>query len=130
MIIGELNTTLPVRLISFTAKENLNSVNLSWKTTSEKNLAKYIIQHLDKGSAAFKNIYTVAAHNVAGTFDYSYTDVNAIAGINYYRLISEDIDGTQYLSEIKSVNLKTGHLVAIYPNPVSDRSFSVSGLLA
>jgi len=129
MIVGELNTTLPVRLLSFTAQENLNSVKISWKTTSEKDLAKYIVQHAYDGSVGFKNIYTVAAHNLNGTFDYSYVDVNPVAGANYYRLVSEDIDGTQYISEPKSVNIKGGDLITTYPNPIVDNSFNVSGLL-
>jgi hypothetical protein len=130
MMVGELNATLPVKLISFTAKENLNSVNVRWKTTSEKNLARYMVQHANGSAAVFKTIYTVAAHNLEGTFDYSYNDVNPIAGANYYRLVSEDIDGTQYLSEIKSVSIKGDNLVSVYPNPISDDTFSVSGLLA
>lgn len=129
MIVGELNTTLPVKLISFTASAELNSVKLSWKTTSEKSLAKYIIQHKNDSSEGFKNIYSVAAYNQEGTFDYKYVDVNAVAGNNYYRLISEDLDGTQYLSDVKSVNINGSNSVNIYPNPVSNQVFNVSGIL-
>ncbi len=127
LVVGKSNTTLPVKLLSFTANAALNSVKLSWKTTSEKGLAKYIIQNAQNDLNGFKNIYSVAAHNLDGTFDYSYVDFNPIPGDNYYRLISEDLDGTQYISDIKSVKIKGSYLVNAYPNPVLN-SFNISGL--
>lgn len=126
-VVGEANTTLPLTLISFTPKESLNSVKLEWKTIDEVNLKNYVLQH--KVGNNFQEIYTVPANNKLGTFSYGYTHLNPAAGVNYYRLVGVDLDGTTHTSDIKSVRVTLGTTVAIYPNPVSQRNITVSGVV-
>ncbi|RYZ97758.1 MAG: hypothetical protein EOP47_20930, partial [Sphingobacteriaceae bacterium] len=109
-VVGEANTTLPLTLISFTAKESLNSVKLAWQTTDEVNLKNYVLQH--KTVNGFKDIYTVAANNKIGTFNYSFTHLSPVGGTNYYRLVGVDLDGTTHTSEPKSVNVILANAVA------------------
>jgi len=124
-VVGEANTTLPLRLLSFTAKESLNSVKLAWQTTDEVNLKEYVLQH--RGANGFEKIYTVAANNKAGIFNYDYTHLNPTEGVNYYRLVGVDQDGTEHPSEAKSVRVTLGNSVAVYPNPVTQNNISVAG---
>ena len=126
-VVGEANTTLPLTLISFTAKESLNSVKLAWQTTDEVNLKNYVLQH--KTVNGFQDIYKVAANNKAGTFNYSFTHLNPVAGANYYRLVGVDNDGTTHVSDARSVNVTLANAVTVYPNPVTNRNFSVSGVI-
>ncbi len=124
-VVGEANTTLPLRLLSFTAKESLNSVKLAWQTTDEVNLKEYVLQH--RGANGFEKIYSVAANNKAGIFNYDYTHLNPTEGVNYYRLVGIDQDGTEHPSEAKSVRVALGNAVAVYPNPVTQNNISVAG---
>lgn len=124
-IVGEANTTLPLRLLNFTAKESLNSVKLAWQTTDEVNLKEYVLQH--RSANGFEKIYTVAANNKSGIFNYDYTHLNPTDGINYYRLVGVDHDGTEHPSEVKSVRITLGNAVAVYPNPVTQNNISVAG---
>ncbi|MNJ93093.1 hypothetical protein D3C87_107720 [compost metagenome] len=126
-VVGEANTTLPLTLISFTPKQVLNSVKLEWRTTDEVNLKNYVLQH--KVGNDFKDIYTVSANNKLGTFNYTYTHLNPAAGVNYYRLVGVDLDGTTHESEVKSIRVTLGSEVAVYPNPVSQRNITVSGVV-
>lgn len=127
LIVGEANTTLPLTLLSFTAKESLNSVKLAWRTTSEVNLKNYVLQH--RGLNGFEDIYSIAANNRPGTFNYNYTHLNPVAGVNYYRLIGVDNDGTQHISDPKSVVVSLSDAVSIYPNPVISRNINVAGVV-
>ncbi|WP_113664176.1 T9SS type A sorting domain-containing protein [Pedobacter nanyangensis] len=124
-VVGEANTTLPLRLLSFTAKESLNSVKLAWQTTDEVNLKEYVLQH--RNANGFEKIYTVAANNKAGIFNYDYTHLNPTEGINYYRLVGVDQDGTEHPSEVRSVRVVLGNAVAVYPNPVTQNNIIVAG---
>jgi len=125
-VVGEANTTLPLKLLNFNAKASLNSVKLTWQTTSEVNLKNYILQH--KGINGFEDIYTVAANNKQGIFNYSYTHTSPVAGVNYYRLIGVDNDGTQHITDPKSVNVALASAVSVYPNPVTGGNINVSGV--
>lgn len=125
-IVGQANTTLPLNLLSFTAKASLNSVKLAWQTTSEVNLKNYVLQH--KGANGFEDIYSTPANNQPGIFNYSYTHLNPVAGVNYYRLVGVDKDGTQHVTEPKSVNVALTNAVSVYPNPATGSNISVNGV--
>lgn len=126
-IVGEANTTLPLTLLSFEVKERLNSVLLTWQTTDEVNLKNYMLQH--KVGDDFVTIQTVPANNKAGIFNYSYTHLTPTAGVNYYRLVGVDLDGTTHPSKDKWVNVNLGSAVNVYPNPVTQKNITVSGVV-
>jgi len=124
-VVGEANTTLPLRLLNFTAKESLNNVKLTWQTTDEVNLKEYVLQH--RNVNGFEKIYSVSANNKAGIFNYNYTHLNPVNGLNYYRLVGVDQDGTEHPSEVKSVRIALDNVVTVYPNPVTKNNISVTG---
>jgi hypothetical protein len=85
---------LPLNFISFTARLGTNQqVGLDWQTSDEINVSRFIIEHSIDGSS-FTPIGQV---NFGSANSYAFTDNNAVAGNNYYRIESVDNDGyTQY----------------------------------
>lgn len=122
-------TTLPVKLISFTGKAVNNNVSLNWQATSEVNLAAYVVQRSTNGQD-FETLTSLKAKNTAGVFDYGFTDYTTKFGVNYYRLLSVDIDGTSSISNPIAVSLGASTLsVTAYPNPATQQ-LNVTGLVA
>jgi Secretion system C-terminal sorting domain len=112
--------TLPVTLISFTAKAENNRVLVAWKTASELNNNHFEVQKSTDG----KTFSTIAAQtgqgNSSAPFSYTAYDDKPNAGTNYYRLKQVDNNGTENFSEIKAVHFNLDHsdnTIAIYPNP-------------
>lgn len=114
----ELQTVLPVELLSFSAKAAAENVLLNWTTASEKNNDYFEVErsvdgrsfdYLEKVKGA--GTTTLARH-------YQTSDKNPINGINYYRLKQVDFDGTTTYSEIVSVEIKS-EKIELFPNPVA-----------
>jgi hypothetical protein len=88
------STVLPVSLISFTAKATTNGVAINWATASEQNNNRFELQRSADGNS-FITIKTVTgANNANSRNNYSFLDKNPIAGVNYYKLVQIDNDGT------------------------------------
>ena len=87
---------LPLNFLSFTAQLGANQqVNLEWQTSDETNVSHFVIERSTDGSS-FTPIGQV---NFGPANNYAFTDNNAVAGKNYYRIESVDNDGyTQYSS--------------------------------
>ncbi len=85
--------TVPVTLLSFTAKAEKNTAKLEWKTSSETNNRAFLISHSVDGKT-FTEIGKVASASTSSTLkDYVFYDNNPVQGINYYRLQQVDFDG-------------------------------------
>ena len=93
-ITTDADVTLPLNFLSFTAGLNGGrQVDLAWRTSDEVNVNHFTIQHSTDGNT-FTPIGQVNAGSASG---YTFIDVNAVAGNNYYRIESVDDDGyTQY----------------------------------
>jgi hypothetical protein len=125
-IVGEANTTLPLTLISFTGKQVLNTVKLEWKTTDEKDLKSYIVQH--KNGVDYETIHTITPNNKAGIFNYSVMHLTPTTGTNYYRLLAVDLDGTTQSFDANAKVSLSG-AVSVYPNPAVGNSITVAGVV-
>ena len=124
---GELKIiegSLPVKLSSFTAKEDGSGVKLAWTTVSEENNDRFEIER--SNGSFFTSILTVKGKGTTKSANnYSVYDFNPVKGINYYRLMQYDLNGkgTEYgIREVKS-GLDDASL-QVYPNPIIDE-FSV-----
>ena len=114
--------SLPVTLTSFTAKANLNKVELKWFTQAEPGNKKFVIQRSADGKV-FTTLSEVATRgNLSVGADYITYDDSPFGGINYYRLIQYDMDGKSRELGIRTVNfqLNNGRLVVVYPNPTQN----------
>jgi hypothetical protein len=115
---------LPVELISFTGKNHENKNILQWTTATEINNDYFSIQ---RGYVAefFETIGTVrGVGNSNVVRDYSFTDESFKNGINYYRLIQTDYDGTATASDIIAVNSKKDSDIELIQNEESIRIIS------
>lgn len=113
------DNVLPVRLLSFKARETENRALLQWQTTQEVNASHFDVER-STDAKQFEKIGRVeAAGSGGGLHDYTFTDVQygETPGQYYYRLRMVDADGTFVLSRIESL----GHapILNVYPNPVA-----------
>ncbi len=99
------STPLPVTLTDFTAARRNDGIQLSWATAMEKNASHFEIERSLDGSQ-FAAVGKVNARNIATGASYSYTDNNAGAATQYYRLRNVDRDGTAEYSKIVVVEGK------------------------
>jgi len=85
---------LPVELLSFHGEKRGKSVLLQWTTASEKNNDYFTLR---KSSNNF-NFAELTKVQGAGTTNsisnYSFTDHYPLQGLNYYKLLQTDFDGT------------------------------------
>jgi hypothetical protein len=127
-ILVSSEAVLPVDLVYFKGKlTNDNKIELSWKTSWEKNHGHFIIE---KSSDAihFEQLGLVEGKGDSNSEKiYSFIDANPGYGNNYYRLIQVDKtetnnveDEKRVYSSIISVNRPSDNLWTLYPNPSSD----------
>ena len=119
---GNITTTpLPVHIISFTAKENNKTVDLLWKTENEENLVYYKVMRSHDGRN-FEEIGTVTARGSSGTIEeYRLNDQQPFAGKNFYQLEFHDRDQKFKKSQIVQVDIRSGIIYTIAPNPFVDK---------
>ncbi|CAN5535679.1 hypothetical protein BH11BAC3_BH11BAC3_18110 [soil metagenome] len=111
---------LPVTFNKVRAAKTNGNITVEWEVENEINMVKYEVEKSVDGA----NFIYQSTKNVTGTNNanntYSWIDVNAVEGTNFYRIKSFDKNGTTKYSEIVKVAIgtKTGGF-SIYPNPVS-----------
>jgi hypothetical protein len=123
---------LPLTLISYSARvESGSRVKLNWQTAYEDNIKQFTITRSSDG-INFKEIGVVKAtgcHN--NTMSYDFVDIAPLPGANYYRLDEIDKDGFVRHLGIKEVTLNSRfNTVTLFPNPVTNGSFSLNGTTA
>jgi hypothetical protein len=116
-----IGTPLPVTLISFTASvQPDNTVLLNWSTSQEVNNKYFYIERAEKGTD-FTQIGEVDGKGTTSDIQsYSFTDLNPIQGLNFYRLKQVDIDGHFTFTPVVSVMIQNKSYFNIFPNPVHD----------
>ncbi|HET9747118.1 MAG TPA: hypothetical protein VFP97_15490 [Chitinophagaceae bacterium] len=107
-------STLPVSLLSFSAKKNYESIELMWVTEAESNISHYELQRSSDGRS-FSSLQTIQSRNTLSKMNYSYRDNKPANGIAYYRLKIAEVDGSISYSKIVTVQFATGNSIAVYP---------------
>lgn len=121
---------VPVELVSFDANVNLNTVQLKWKTATEKNNKGFKIER--KLNSNWEEIgFVEGKGNSTVPTEYSYTDKITVAGTYKYRLCQIDFDGKETFSkEVEVFTQPTEFsLSQNYPNPfnpVTNIDYTVS----
>ncbi len=114
------SSVLPLHLISFSGKKINSIIQLNWITENEINTSHFDIERSGNG-IAFTKTGEVAAINSSGRNEYTFTDVQPLNGINYYRLKQVDIDGQfTYSPVIRISNNGSELLFALSPNPAGN----------
>lgn len=118
------DSTLPIELSYFEAKQKEENVLLEWATLSEIDNAYFSIQRSADGRA-FNEIGRIqGAGTSAIILDYEFVDEAPLSDYNYYRIHQIDFDGKSSFSEVKSVRFEsTLTEVNIIPNPINKETF-------
>ncbi|MFT3822762.1 MAG: hypothetical protein QM731_02535 [Chitinophagaceae bacterium] len=112
------NVLLPLKLLSFKAKQSGSNVGLEWKTTDEENVRSFIIEQ-SKNGQSFEAIGEVTANNKPSTYSFT-TSIDADA---YFRLKMTDIDGKFTYSQVIVTRVKTDNTqLTLVANPVTGSS--------
>ncbi|MBI1835832.1 MAG: fibronectin type III domain-containing protein [Flavobacteriia bacterium] len=100
-----ISAPLPITLLTFEAFSKNDDVAILWKTATEYNNDKFIVERSLDG----KHFEQVGVESGAGfsihTKSYSMIDKNYHKGVNYYRLNQVDFDGKNTYSQIVSVDM-------------------------
>jgi len=117
------NVVLPLQLTKFTGRQQDEIIKLDWTTSQEINTDRFEIERSLNGTWFEKtgNV-TSRYHNSSAPTNYEFTDINAINGMNFYRLKQYDMDGKFKYSNIVPVmfNHSIVKMIRINPNPVND----------
>ena len=113
-----LTSGLPVELSSFAASCSNNGALLNWITESEARTNYFTIESSADGTSWSEVGKVDAKFNSQTRTNYTYHSDRAAEGINYYRLRLTDMDGTEEVLSVVSLNCENDQ-VLIYPNPTS-----------
>lgn len=119
-----LNAVLPVKLEFFKGKKLKSSVELTWRTQTEENVAHFDLQKSVDG-IAFREISKIDP----GKFSYlAYDGESLISRFAWYRLRIVDRDGLTTFSNVIKVSAdeEAGEVIQLFPNPVADQIY-ISG---
>lgn len=119
--------SLPVKIISIEAKRNEDkTTTIKWKTENEINLNHYEIERADDGLNFFVLGSQLPFSNNGLNYEYSFNDITAKAGANYYRIKAISNDGQiQYSKIVKLDALNHEKSILVYPNPVKDNIINI-----
>lgn len=125
---GIQDMTLPVKLISFTAKSqntgaSTTTVACNWSTATEENSSHFVVERSSNGNGFMPIGYVMSTNNSTIQQHYSFIDHTPVKGISHYRLKMVDNDGKFTYSRIVAVTTtNTETLFTIYPNPVKEEA--------
>ncbi|MGI8952291.1 MAG: T9SS type A sorting domain-containing protein [Chitinophagaceae bacterium] len=117
---------LPVTIVNFKAYQQGSNIQVDWTSLNEVNISHYEVEKSLNGTN-FTTIGTEAAiKNGQPYVDYRFTDIHPASGNNFYRIKVVNADGTVAYTNIADVVMGEARPnIAVYPNPVTIRNFTV-----
>lgn len=123
-LINAPGVVLPFIIDQFNGNYSDGIIQLGWSTYSEINIAEFGIERSTDGKN-FRQAGKVNAVSgaIKSNHNYSYMDITAPRGTNYYRLSIIDNNGNYTYSKIimVTVDVKGISVMVVYPNPFSRR---------
>jgi hypothetical protein len=117
---------LPVELMAFTATKIEEGIMLNWATASEKNNDYFTVERSSDATNWEVVEHIKGAGNSDQLIEYSYTDVQAANGVNYYRLKQTDFNGRSVYSTMLTVDYSSQTIeTSIYPNPATGSTVTI-----
>ena len=118
--INNVQTPLPIELISFAAKVVSEEVVLDWQTATETNNDYFTIER-SQDAQNWESIRQITGSgNSNKLLTYNVIDYSPFTGKSYYRLKQTDYDGKYSYSSIRKVQLALNTAIRIYPNPTQN----------
>ncbi|HUS01445.1 MAG TPA: T9SS type A sorting domain-containing protein [Chitinophagaceae bacterium] len=106
------------RLGQFTGGYSSGFVQLQWSTSTENDMKHFEIERSTDGINYRKIGKTLAKGDVNIKSEYTYLDILADKGSNFYRLVIIDKDGNFTYSKPITITVEKGiSLFVVYPNP-------------
>jgi hypothetical protein len=124
----ENSSPLPVSLLDFRTQKYEEKVKISWKTKSEVNNDYFILERSKDGINWTRLSVIEGAGNSNNLLEYHIYDSHPTYGLNYYRLIQFDYDGTSETFGpifIDFLNPKVNVNFNIFPNPNQGSKVSI-----
>ncbi len=111
---------LPIELRKFFGVQIRDFIELAWETETELNNDYFSLYHStsDENFEFLANIRS--SENSIDSKTYNYLHKEPKSGINYYKLMQTDLDGTE--TELKTISvdfIKGGNIFSVVPNPIS-----------
>jgi len=100
---------LPAHFVQFNAQYRNNANIVTWNTDKEIDIDSYEIQRSSDG-ANFIKIGTLSANNTPGSNQYSFKDEQPVQGLNYYKIVIVNKNGSKQSSPIMTVRLNESKL--------------------
>lgn len=121
---GELLVALPIAIEYFRGTKQNNRNVLDWRVTCYNSPTVTLTLERSADGRNFKGISTTTETAARCLQPFNYNDLAPLAGVNYYRLKSVDIDGkTAYSNVVALLNKDKGfEIVSLAPNPVKDEA--------
>ncbi|RZK44515.1 MAG: T9SS type A sorting domain-containing protein, partial [Hymenobacter sp.] len=118
-------TSLPVKLLLFSATRTGGQVNCNWETASEQNSDYFLVERSADGHNYTAISKVASAGSSAVKRAYYYTDANPLNSTAYYRLRLIDEDGSESFSPTVTVaaaanKFEEASMASVVPNPGSD----------
>ncbi len=118
---------LPIEIAKLEAyNEGCGKQGLRWVTASEYNNEKFIVQSAGS-DLKFKDATIIKGKGTSFDFSsYEFQDPKPYKGINYYRILNVDYDGTQYLNPIRFVYNSCGETKILFDNFINENELSLN----
>jgi hypothetical protein len=133
-----LASTLPIKLIQFTAQKSERAAHLKWRAASTGEQGKFVVERSTDGSH-FQSIGTVPFTGGYGTFNYSFDDYTFNGEKNYYRLKIQENNLAAKYSAVVLVNMSLtnrvyptiagSYITVTVPAPETISLFNAAGVL-
>jgi Secretion system C-terminal sorting domain len=117
---------LPVTITSVKAYQQASNIEVEWKVSNQLSVNNYEIQKSTDGRTFVTIGSKLAVNNTQLENTYTFTDVQVVSGVNYYRIKSVDNSGAFKYSIIVKVNI--GNFVksvTVWPNPIQGNSMNL-----
>lgn len=123
-------STLPIRLVDYTAEAVGEKASLNWVTATEINNDYFTVEKSVDGVKWMFLSTVKGSGNSSRELSYQLTDNHPTLGANYYRLSQYDFNGDKEVLGIEAVQFDDDQLynITVYPNPVIETlTIDVSG---
>lgn len=112
---------LPVELVQFSGWPEERSNELSWSTASEQGTARFLVERGTDPDVLASIGSVTAVGESQSLVEYGFSDVDPPAGLAYYRLVIEDLDGGLQMSPLITIDRdRIIQGLVVTPKPTSD----------
>jgi hypothetical protein len=117
---------LAIDVITISAQQKNNGVQVDWTAKTEKDMDRYEVERSADGVQFNKLSTTSAMGNSPAPVNYGWFDAAPFAGNNFYRIKAFDKSGLiKYTNIVKVTIGKGAPVITVYPNPITGNTVGV-----